>query len=268
MGKKILVVEDETSISKLIEYNLRQAEFEVHCVYDGIAVFEAVERFKPDLIVLDLMLPGMDGLRVCRKLREEQNSVPILILSALSDLPTTVAGLDYGADDYMTKPFRPLELISRIHAILRRNAVLPLPEKSPDIVFGRLTIRTDAREVVLDGKTIDLTPKEYDLLVFLCQHPGKVVSRKYLLGHIWKYNYMLENDTRIVDAHISHLRDKIEDNPRQPKYIVTIRNIGYKFVAAALDHPSDAEAPRRDGEPRRDADSRRNADSTPEAANG
>jgi len=174
----------------------------------------------------------MDGIQICRKLRSEQNSLPILMLTALQDLPTTVAGLDNGADDFMKKPFSPQELIARIHAILRRNPVLELPEERA-LTIGELTIRTDAREVKVGGKTVDLTPKEYELLVYLCRNKGKVVSRKHLLNHIWNYLYGVESDTRIVDVHISHLRDKLEPTPRHPKYIMTIRNIGYKLAVPA-----------------------------------
>lgn len=228
MKKKILVVDDEPSISMLIEFNLKLVGYDVHCVYDGEAVFEAVKQFRPDVIVLDLMLPKMDGIQVCRKLRDQHNLVPIIMLSALQDLSDKIAGLDNGADDYMTKPFSPQELISRIQAILRRNQLLALDNELPTLQMGPIEIQPDQREVTLHGKRIELTPKEFELLMFLCKHPGKVLSRQQLLHGVWDYHFL--GDTRIVDVHISHLRDKIENNARNPEYIVTVRNVGYKLM--------------------------------------
>jgi two-component system, OmpR family, alkaline phosphatase synthesis response regulator PhoP len=228
MSHKILIVDDEPSISMLIEFNLKLAGFQVHCVFDGEAVFEAILRFKPDLIVLDLMLPKLDGLQVCRRIRSQSNMVPIIMLTALQDLSDKIAGLDNGADDYMTKPFSPQELVSRIHAILRRKQIFPILSEADPIQVGPITIHPDHREVYLDGRLIELTPKEFELLLFLCKHRGKVLSRQQLLQGVWDYQFM--GDTRIVDVHISHLRDKIEQNARSPEYIITIRNVGYKLM--------------------------------------
>lgn len=225
--KKILVVDDEPSISMLIEFNLKLVGFEVYCVHDGEAVFSAIQHFRPDLIVLDLMLPKMDGLQVCRKLRGQNNYVPIIMLTAMQDLSDKIAGLDNGADDYMTKPFSPQELISRIHAILRRLDALPSSAESAPISIGNIMIYPDQREVTVNGQSIELTPKEFELLLFLCKHRSKVLSRQQLLHGVWDYHFL--GDTRIVDVHISHLRDKIESNARTPQYIVTIRNVGYKL---------------------------------------
>ncbi|UUZ97775.1 response regulator transcription factor [Paenibacillus sp. P25] len=232
MKKKILVVDDEPSISMLIEFNLKLVGFEVQCVYDGEAVFQAIQQFRPDLIVLDLMLPKMDGIQVCRKLRDQNNLVPIIMLTAMQDLTDKIAGLDNGADDYMTKPFSPQELISRIQAILRRIQTLPPTEKLAPIQVGSISIQPDQREVSVKGRPIELTPKEFDLLLFLCKHRGKVLSRQQLLHGVWDYHFL--GDTRIVDVHISHLRDKIEANARNPEYIVTIRNVGYKLTEPAV----------------------------------
>ncbi|GAA4836782.1 two-component system response regulator PhoP [Paenibacillus vulneris] len=232
MKKKILVVDDEPSISMLIEFNLKLVGFEVHCVYDGEAVFQAIQHFRPDVIVLDLMLPKMDGIQVCRKLREQNNLVPIIMLTAMQDLSDKIAGLDNGADDYMTKPFSPQELISRIQAILRRLQTLPSTVENAPLTVGQIEIQADQREVTLRGQTIELTPKEFDLLLFLCKHRGKVLSRQQLLHGVWDYHFL--GDTRIVDVHISHLRDKIEHNARNPEYIVTIRNVGYKLTEPAM----------------------------------
>jgi two-component system alkaline phosphatase synthesis response regulator PhoP len=229
MKTKILVVDDEPSISVLLHFNLTQAGFDVHCVYDGEAVFEAIRTFRPELIVLDLMLPKLDGIQVCRKLRSQGNLVPIVMLTALQEIGDKIAGLDNGADDYLTKPFSPQELVSRIHAIMRRSRTkLNGTEEPVSIQVGSLTVKPEQREVTVSGSPIELTPKEFELLVFLCKHRGKVLSRQQLLHGVWDYHFL--GDTRIVDVHISHLRDKIESNARQPEYIVTIRNVGYKLV--------------------------------------
>ncbi|EXX89477.1 transcriptional regulator [Paenibacillus darwinianus] len=229
MNKKILVVDDEPSISMLIEFNLKLAGYEVRCVNDGEAVFDVLKPFRPDLIVLDLMLPKMDGFQVCRELRKQRNEVPIVMLTALQDVTDKIAGLDNGADDYMTKPFSPQELVSRIQAIFRRIHTLPASGDGLRYELGRLTVLAEGREVRMDGKPVDLTPKEFELLLFLCRHKGKVLSRQQLLHGVWDYHFL--GDTRIVDVHISHLRDKIEHNARMPEYIWTVRNVGYKLSA-------------------------------------
>lgn len=231
MNKKILIVDDEPSISMLIEFNLKLVGFEVQCVYDGESVFDAVRTFRPDLIVLDLMLPKMDGIQVCRELRNQKNQVPIIMLTALQDLSDKIAGLDNGADDYMTKPFSPQELISRINAIFRRLDTAPTTDDKTPIYVGDMIVKPDQREVTIKNKLIDLTPKEFELLLFLCRYRGKVLSRQQLLHGVWDYHFL--GDTRIVDVHISHLRDKIEDNPRNPEYIITVRSVGYKLATPA-----------------------------------
>ncbi|MCY9515205.1 response regulator transcription factor [Paenibacillus apiarius] len=228
MKSKILVVDDEPSISTLIEYNLKLAGYDVLCVYDGEAVFDVLATYRPDLIVLDRMLPKSDGLEVCRKLRELNNMVPIIMLTAMQDVGDKIHGLDNGADDYMTKPFSPQELISRIQAVMRRIRSLPLSDDGRIFEIGCLTVMADQREVELNGRKVELTPKEFELLVFLCRHRGKVLSRQQLLQGVWDYHFL--GDTRIVDVHISHLRDKIEKNARSPEYIMTIRNVGYKLT--------------------------------------
>ncbi|MBD3917536.1 response regulator transcription factor [Paenibacillus sp. PR3] len=234
--KKILIVDDEPSISMLIEFNLKLAGYEVRCVHDGEAVFELLKPFRPDLIVLDLMLPKMDGIQVCRELRRQNNAVPIIMLTALQDVTDKIAGLDNGADDYMTKPFSPQELISRIQAIFRRTQSLPGAGEPVTYEYGRLTVLPEQREVRIDGKPIELTPKEFELLLFLCRHRGKVLSRQQLLHGVWDYHFL--GDTRIVDVHVSHLRDKIERNARSPEYIITIRNVGYKLTGPQSVEPA------------------------------
>jgi two-component system alkaline phosphatase synthesis response regulator PhoP len=225
---RILVVDDEPSIAALVEYHLRLAGYDVRCVADGESVFDALGTFRPDLIVLDRMLPRMDGLEVCRRLRRERHDVPVIMLTALNDVADRIAGLAGGADDYMAKPFSPQELIARIGAIFRRTGRPARPEESGVYRIGRLTVRADAREVELDGRPVELTPKEFDLLLFLCRRRGKVLSRRQILHGVW--DCPIVGDTRIVDVHISHLRDKIEKNARSPEYIITVRSVGYKLT--------------------------------------
>jgi len=225
MERKILIVDDEPSISKLIEFNLKLAGYEVCCVHDGEAVFSMLTTFRPDLIILDLMLPKMNGIEVCRKLREQKNAVPIIILTALNDTSDKIQGLDNGADDYMTKPFSPQELISRISAIFRRIDASPSSLKEEIYSIGNIQVIVNQRQAFVNNEPIELTPKEFELLVFLCKHSGKVLSRQQLLEGVWDYHFL--GDTRIVDVHISHLRDKIEKNAKSPEYITTIRNVGY-----------------------------------------
>lgn len=228
MRRRILVVDDEPSIAALLEYNLQLAGYDVRCVSDGEAVFDALGPFRPDLIVLDRMLPRMDGMEVCRRLRREKNEVPVIMLTALHDVSDRIAGLAGGADDYMTKPFSPQELIARIGAIFRRTGEPARTESEGVHRIGRLTVRADAREVELDGRPVELTPKEFDLLLFMCRRRGKVLSRRQILHGVW--DCPIVGDTRIVDVHISHLRDKIEKNARSPEYIMTVRSVGYKLT--------------------------------------
>jgi two-component system, OmpR family, alkaline phosphatase synthesis response regulator PhoP len=188
---KILIVDDEPTISRLIEYNLQIADFETHCVYDGESVATAIERFRPDLIVLDLMLPKIDGIQVCKSLRSSGNAVPIIMLTALQDLSDIIAGLDNGADDYLTKPFSPQELISRIQAILRRTSMLQFKQGDDEqiLTIGRLQINPEQREVIVEGRSLDLTPLEFEMLLFMCKNQGKVLSRQRLLKGIWDHHY-------------------------------------------------------------------------------
>lgn len=231
MTKKILVVEDEQSIIKLVQFNLEKAGYQVDVATDGQMALEKVHNTKPDLVVLDLMLPKVDGLEVCRKIRQERQHIPILILTAKSDEFDKVLGLELGADDYMTKPFSPRELTARIKAIFRRVDAIReaqnLTQQKRQIHVGELLIDLDGYEVMYKGKKIDLTPKEFELLVFMANHRGKVLSRDQLLNTVWNYDYI--GDSRIVDVHVSHLRDKIEQDSRNPVYIKTVRGIGYKF---------------------------------------
>lgn len=231
MERRILVVDDEPSIVKLVQFNLEKEGFQVDSAFDGQSALEKAERQPPDLMVLDLMLPKMGGLDVCRKLRKKNVHIPILILTAKSDEFDKVLGLELGADDYMTKPFSTRELVARVKAILRRVEAIQeagnSAKKDDRILVGDLVIDVDGYEVTLKGQSIDLTPKEFELLVYLARHRGKVLSRDQLLNAVWNYDFA--GDSRIVDVHVSHLRDKIEPDSKHPVYIKTVRGIGYKF---------------------------------------
>ncbi|SFX59410.1 two-component system, OmpR family, alkaline phosphatase synthesis response regulator PhoP [Thermoactinomyces sp. DSM 45891] len=236
MSKRILVVDDESSIVKLVQFNLEKEGFLVDSASDGLMAIEKLKDQLPDLLLLDLMLPQIDGLEVCRRLRQEKIHVPILMLTAKSDEFDKVLGLELGADDYMTKPFSPRELTARVKAILRRVEALKgsqQEETEPSLIkIGELLINPDGYEVTRAGEELDLTPKEFELLAYMANHRGKVLSRDQLLNAVWNYDYV--GDSRIVDVHVSHLRDKIEVDSRNPYYIKTVRGIGYKFEGKKL----------------------------------
>jgi two-component system alkaline phosphatase synthesis response regulator PhoP len=223
MSRKILVVDDEPSIVTLLQFNLEQAGFDVLTAYDGKEALHQATREKPELVILDLMLPEMDGLEVCKTLRSQNNSVPILMLTAKDDELDKILGLELGADDYLTKPFSPREVVARVKAILRRtDPHVQSGSDSSEIVIGELVIKPDVYEVYFQGGLVELTPKEFELLLHLARYKGRVLTREQLLDAIWNYDYV--GDTRIVDVHISHLRDKIK-----PTYIKTVRGLGYKM---------------------------------------
>ncbi|WP_088840726.1 response regulator transcription factor [Listeria sp. ILCC797] len=228
---KILVVDDEVSIVTLLQFNIEKAGYEVVTATDGQMGYELAISEKPDLIVLDLMLPKMDGIEVTKKLRQDKYDFPILMLTAKDEELDKIIGLELGADDYLTKPFSPREVVARIKAILRRVDKVR-DEKEPASVenileIGELEIHRESYEVFLRGEQLDLTPKEFELLLYLANHRGKVFSRDQLLDAVWNYDYI--GETRIVDVHVSHLRDKIEADTKQPRYIKTIRGFGYKM---------------------------------------
>ncbi|MBC1372215.1 response regulator transcription factor [Listeria booriae] len=230
---KILVVDDESSIVTLLQFNIEKAGFDVVTAEDGRTGYELALAEKPDLIVLDLMLPEMDGIEVCKQLRQDKVETPILMLTAKDDELDKIIGLELGADDYLTKPFSPREVVARIKAILRRSAGKSAdvePEVAPKekaLHVGDLKILTESYEVYLQDELLDLTPKEFELLLYLANHRGKVFSRDQLLDAVWNYDYI--GETRIVDVHVSHLRDKIEADTKKPQYIKTIRGFGYKM---------------------------------------
>lgn len=226
MLKKVLVVDDEKSITKLITYNIKKAGFDTDVAYDGEEAIRKAKNQVYDLIILDIMLPKKDGLEVCRHLRESKIYTPILMLSAKGDELDKVLGLELGADDYLTKPFSPKELIARIKAILRRVNRFMEPE-TQTIKIGDLIIYPEKYEVKLRGKRLDFTKIEFELLLYLALHQGIALSRDQLLREVWQYDFA--GDTRIVDVHISRLREKIERNTKRPRYIRTIHGLGYKI---------------------------------------
>lgn len=251
--KKILVVDDEQSILMLLEYNLTQAGYEVVTAEDGKTAYKLIKKGNFDFIILDIMLPKMDGMDVCRRVRQEKIETPILMLTAKDDEYDKIIGLELGADDYMTKPFSPREVIARIKAIGRRVGIegasrreeegraeegerltiIPLDaDDSPisqdqQMTFGEIEIHPDRYEVKVSGELVEMTPKEFELLMYMAMRKGRILSRDQLLNNIWNFDYA--GETRIVDVHISHLREKIERDTKKPEYIKTVRGFGYKF---------------------------------------
>jgi two-component system alkaline phosphatase synthesis response regulator PhoP len=226
----LLVVEDDENISTAISEYFSRAGYSVKTAEDGLAGVQAALHDHPDAIVLDLMLPKMDGLAVCRELREKAPYIPILMLTAKDDVVDKVLGLEMGADDYITKPFSLRELEARIKSVLRRVRTGGSSDSTGDeapILRGKLRIDPAKREVTVGDRQVELTPKEFDLLRLFASNPGRVFPRKYLLEKIWDYSY--EGYDRTIDSHINRLRAKIEDNPENPQMVLTVWGIGYKF---------------------------------------
>jgi DNA-binding response OmpR family regulator len=228
MADKILVVEDDTNLLETVKYNLRKDGYEIITATDGEQAVNAARREKPDLIILDIMLPKMNGFEVCRILRKEMN-VPILMLTAKDDETDKVVGLEIGADDYMTKPFSMRELMARVRAMLRRSKMVATssPATLPLIKIGVLELDIARHLASLSGVALELSPKEFDLLAFLAKNKGLVFNREQLLEKVWGYNFA--GDTRTVDVHIRWLRQKIETDAGHPRYLVTVRGTGYKL---------------------------------------
>jgi DNA-binding response OmpR family regulator len=225
----LLVVEDDENISSAISEYFSRAGYDVKTVEDGLMGVKAALDDPPDAVVLDLMLPKMDGLAVCRELREKANSLPILMLTAKDDVVDKVLGLEMGADDYITKPFSLRELEARIKSVLRRSRTPAQVDGKDEVTISRGKLRIDParREVMIGERQVDLTPKEFDLLRLFASNPGRVFPRKYLLEKIWDYSY--EGYDRTIDSHINRLRAKIEENPENPQMVLTVWGIGYKF---------------------------------------
>ena len=242
MARKILVVDDEAVLVETIAYNLEQAGYQVLTAADGGSALEAARRETPDLVILDIMLPEMDGLEVCRQLRREHTTatIPIMMLTAKGDEIDKVVGLEVGADDYVTKPFGRRELLARVRALLRR-ADYPaagndhtsqetsgeVPRPSRELVAGPLRIDLAGRRVNCRGQDLELQPKQFDLLTYLVRNRGTVLTRDQLLQNVWGYDYV--GDTRTVDVHVRWLREKLEEDPANPKLIQTVRGVGYCF---------------------------------------
>lgn len=234
MAEKILVVDDEISLQETLTYNLKKEGYVVEVVGDGLAALELFRSIKPDLVILDVMLPGLDGFEICRTLRQESNT-PVLMLTARDDEIDRVVGLEVGADDYLPKPFSMREMIARVKALLRRVRLIreevgfAVSEAAPqkNLVFGNLEIDLNRREVRLDGNVLPCKPKEFELLTFMGQHQGRVLTRDLILERVWGWGYTV--DSRTVDVHIRWLREKIEKVPELPQRIVTVRGMGYRF---------------------------------------
>ncbi len=225
--RKVLVVEDEESLREALRYNLGRAGYTVFAVGDGLGALEAARREKPDVIVLDIMLPGLDGLEVCRQLRREM-ATPILLLTARGTESDKVVGLEAGADDYMTKPFSLRELQARVRALLRRAAMGGGPPSGTGLLrFGDLVVDEARHQATRGGAPLPLKPKEFALLAYLARNKGVALSREHLLEKVWGYDY--EGDIRTVDVHVRWLREKLETDPGEPQRIVTVRSVGYRF---------------------------------------
>lgn len=232
--KKILIVEDELSILKLLTYNLEQEGYEVESAMEGDKGLEMALSNSYDMILLDLMLPNNDGMEICRELRQKKSEVPIIMLTAKDSEIDKILGLEIGADDYITKPFSPREVIARMKAIFRRykksenkKEVESKQTQEEVVIVGDIMIYPDKYEVFVRDVLIELTPKEFELLIYLARRTGRILSREQLLNAIWHYDFA--GETRIVDVHISHLREKIEKNTKKPEYIITARGFGYKL---------------------------------------
>lgn len=232
MERTILVIEDEQNINDILTFSLGKEGYKTLSALDGVTGLEMALSENPDLILLDVMLPGLDGWEVCKKVRE-QSQVPIIMLTAREDEVDKVLGLELGADDYITKPYSMRELAARVKANLRRSAAAATaaPEKAAEnqdtILSGDLAINVDRYEVAKNGEVIDITLREFELLKFLALQPGKIFSREKLLENVWGYEYY--GDVRTVDVTVRRLREKIEDDPSMPKYIITKRGVGYYF---------------------------------------
>lgn len=230
---KILVVEDDPGVRELLEHALFREEMEVELAEDGES---ALERLRDpsllDLVVLDVMLPGIDGISVCRELRAEtpHRQVPVVILTARDDETSVIVGLEVGADDYVTKPFRPRELVSRIRAHLRRERFYSRSEEADErkFEFPGMEITLSGRRVFVDGEPVDLTAREFDVLALLAEHPGRVYTREQIMRHLWDGEFFGEE--RAADVHVLNIRKKLESDPRNPRYVHTVRGVGYRFA--------------------------------------
>lgn len=227
---KILVVDDETAIATLLQYNLQQNGYEVTVASDGLSAYQKAKEQQFNAILLDLMLPEMDGMTVLKQLRQDNVSTPIILVTAKGDEFDRVLGLELGADDYITKPFSPREVVARLKAVLRRSQVSTDTNKTDEMVISiqDLLINDSKKTVMKENIVLSLTPREYDLLLYFAQRLGRVIDRETILTAVWGYEYT--GESRMVDMHISNLRDKIESNPKAPKILKTVRGFGYTMT--------------------------------------
>ena len=232
MGKTVLIIEDEQNIVDILSFNLGREGYDTLEALDGPTGLQLALEQNPDLILLDLMLPGMDGFEVCRRIREAGSSVPIVMLTAREEEDDKVRGLELGADDYITKPFKNRELIARVKANIRRVDMTPAPAapaaSAAPAGAGRVTVDEERATIYKDGRPMDLTQREYDLIRYLAARPGKVFSREALMEHVWNYEGYV-GDVRAVDVAVRRLREKLEDDPANPQFIKTKRSMGYYF---------------------------------------
>ena len=231
MNRKVLIVDDERSIVDILRYHLEKNDMTAVCAYDGAEGLRLARECDPDVILLDVMLPEMDGFEVCRTLRAEGNNVPIIMITAREEETDKVFGLELGADDYITKPFSMRELLARVRTNMRRAASMaPAAAEEPgdQIKVKDLVIDRTRRAVYKNGKELELTQREYELIKFLAENPGRVMSREELMGSVWQYDYF--GDLRAVDVAVRRLREKLEDNPSEPVYVMTKRGAGYYFA--------------------------------------
>ena len=232
MNNKVLIVDDERAIVDILKYNLEKNGMTAICAYDGGEGLRLARESDPDVILLDVMLPVMDGFEVCRTLRAEGNNVPIIMITAREEETDKVFGLELGADDYITKPFSMREVVARVRTNMRRAVAMApqsAPEPSGDQLRAKdLTIDKARHAVFKDGKEIELTQREYELILYLAENPGKVISREELMSRVWQYDYF--GDLRAVDVAIRRLREKLEPNPSEPVYVMTKRGVGYYFA--------------------------------------
>lgn len=233
MGKTILIVEDEPNIVDILSFNLMKEGYQTIEAYDGTTGLQLAKEQNPDLILLDVMLPGINGFEICKAIRASGSAVPILMLTAREEETDKVLGLELGADDYITKPFAVRELMARVKANIRRVTMQPKEEQPPQpqenqLRLGRVSIDMEGATVYKDGQPLELTQREYDLICFLAAQPGKVFSREALMEHVWNYDGYV-GDVRAVDVAVRRLREKLEDNPANPTFIVTKRGMGYLF---------------------------------------
>ena len=233
MSRKVLIVEDNPEIADLLSIHLKDLNCEIEISHDGLEGLQKAQKNSYDLIILDLMLPGVDGIEICQKVRGKENYTPILMLTAKSSELDRVLGLEVGADDYLTKPFAIRELIARVKALFRRveafggNQSAAIPEEDITLEFESLSINREKRTVTASGKSLDLTAKEFDLLTYFAENPGRVYSRSQLLDQVWGYGH--EGYEHTVNSHINRLRNKLENNPAKPDIILTVWGVGYKF---------------------------------------